>query len=105
MSRPSSTGSNAYAVAKAAVNHYTRCLAAELGPHGIRVNALVLGALENALAEGIIRPELNDYWIRETPLRRYGRVDEVASTALYLASDASAYVTATLLRVDGGISA
>jgi NAD(P)-dependent dehydrogenase (short-subunit alcohol dehydrogenase family) len=93
---------NTYGVAKAAVNHYTRCMATELGPHGIRVNALVLGTYENAVAEGWIPQSFHGYWLGETALGRYGRVDELASAALFLASDASSYISGALLRVDGG---
>jgi len=93
-----------YGVAKAALNHFTRCMAVELAPHGIRVNAILLGTFENAgpfMNE--FSPGLGDWWLRETPLGRWGRASESAGAALYLASEASSYVTGTILSVTGGI--
>ncbi|MBV9841729.1 MAG: SDR family oxidoreductase [Sphingomonadaceae bacterium] len=95
-----------YAVAKAGVNHLTRCLAAELAPHGIRVNAILLGTFENAgpfLND--MSPGFGDWWLRETPLGRWGGASESAGAALYLASPASSYVTGSILSVTGGIAA
>ena len=91
----------AYAVAKAAVNHYTRCMAVELALYSIRVNAILLGTFENA---GPKLPEdFRNWWLDAVPMRRWGRADEVAPAVLYLASDASSFVTGELLRISGGI--
>jgi NAD(P)-dependent dehydrogenase (short-subunit alcohol dehydrogenase family) len=92
------------AIAKAAVNHFTRCAAAELAPHQIRVNAILLGTFENAGPYmNQISPGLGDWWLQETPMRRWGQPWESAGAALYLASEASSYVTGSILSVTGGI--
>lgn len=98
-------GSTAYGVAKAGLNHLTRSVAAELGPHGIRVNALLMGTFENAVSEGHVADDFTRYWLSETPLQRLGRTEEVAMTALFLASEASSYITGQLIRIDGGFAA
>ncbi|MBV9995650.1 MAG: SDR family oxidoreductase [Caulobacteraceae bacterium] len=95
----------AYAVAKAALNHFTRCMAEELAPHGIRVNSILLGTFENAGPNlDAISPGFKDWWLRETPLGRFGQAHESAGAALYLASEASSYTTGAILSVTGGIA-
>lgn len=94
-----------YSVAKAAVSQLARCAAVELAPHGIRVNAIMLGTFENAgPGIGRIAEGYQEWWLKETPLGRFGKADEAAGAALFLASDASSYVTGTVLRVTGGIA-
>jgi NAD(P)-dependent dehydrogenase (short-subunit alcohol dehydrogenase family) len=88
----------AYSTAKAAVNHFTRYMAAELAPHGIRVNAILPGAFEVAR----VTDEVQAWLDATTPLGRRGRPDEVAPALLYFASDASSYVTGETLLVSGG---
>jgi len=90
-----------YSTAKAAVNHFTRYMAGELAPHGIRVNAILPGVF------GVARvPQAVQEWLDATILlRRRGRSDEVAPALLYLASDASSYVTGETLLVSGGAMA
>jgi 7-alpha-hydroxysteroid dehydrogenase len=87
-----------YSTAKAAVNHFTRYMAAELAPHRIRVNAILPGVF------GVARvPDAVKDWLDATiPLRRRGRPDEVSPALVYLASDASSYVTGETLLVSGG---
>lgn len=94
-----------YAAAKAGVINYTRTAAFELAPHGIRVNAI---APDITVTEGLrrlspdgIRPEL----IQAVPLGRLGDVDEIASAAVFLASDMARYITGQTLHVDGGTQA
>lgn len=87
-----------YSTAKAAVNHFTRYMAMELAPHGIRVNALLPGAFEGPK----MPPEVVSWLAANTPMGRWGRPDEVAPALLYLASDASSYTTGETLRVSGG---
>lgn len=94
---------NAYALAKAGLAQFVRNLAVQWGPDGIRVNALAPGFIATDLA----RPLLADaaFMARRmgmTPLRRPGRAEEVASAALFLASDAAGFVTGQQLVVDGG---
>ncbi|MCX2929156.1 glucose 1-dehydrogenase [Mycobacterium sp. CVI_P3] len=98
-------GYAAYAAAKAGVINYTRTAAFELAPHGIRVNAI---APDITVTEGLlrlspdgIRPELS----QAVPLGRLGEVDEIASAAVFLASDMARYITGQTLHVDGGTQA
>lgn len=93
-------GVAAYSIAKAAVNQFTRCLAAELAPNNVRVNCVMLGTFENAAPH---LPKVHyDDTINETLMHRFGKKDEVAPAALFLASDAASYVTGVVLRVSGG---
>ena len=91
----------AYSTAKAAVNHFTRYMAAELAPHGIRVNAILPGAFGDSRVTPAVQTWLDD----EIPLGRRGRPDEIAPALLYLASEASSYVTGETLLVSGGLMA
>ena len=93
----------AYGTAKAAMVHMTGNLAADLAPK-IRVNAIAPGAIETS-ALGIVlqNPDITRRMIEGTPLKRLGTVDDIAATAVYLASQAGSYVTGRVLEVDGGI--
>jgi len=103
MGRVRERGFVAYGTAKAALAHMTRLMAADCAPR-IRVNAIAVGsvatsALEMVLTDDAIRTEM----IESTPLKRLGEVDDIALGALYLASDASSYVTGKILEIDGGL--
>jgi 7-alpha-hydroxysteroid dehydrogenase len=103
MGRVRERGFVAYGTAKAALAHMTRLMAADCAPR-IRVNAIAVGsvatsALEIVLTEDAIRTEM----IETTPMKRLGEVDDIAIGALYLASDASSYVTGKVLEIDGGL--
>lgn len=105
MGRVRERGFVAYGTAKAALAHMTRLMAADCAPR-IRVNAIAVGsvatsALEIVLTEDAIRNEMID----KTPMRRLGTVEDIAIGALYLASDASSYVTGKVLEIDGGLEA
>lgn len=98
-------GFAAYAAAKAGVINYTKTAAFELAPHGIRVNAL---APDIAVTEGLMRlsPEgLSPELAHAIPMVRPGHVDEIASTAVFLASDMAGYITGQTIHVDGGTQA
>ena len=88
----------AYSTAKAAVNHFTRFMAVEFAPHGIRVNALLPGTF----AVQRVTPEVQDWLHSVTPMKRPGAPEEIAPALLYLASDASSYVTGETLTIAGG---
>lgn len=93
----------AYGAVKAAVEHSTRLLAADLSPR-IRVNAVAPGAILTEALEVIASmPDVKAAMEKATPLRRLGEPDDIAAAVLFLASDASAYVTGQVLAVDGGL--
>lgn len=91
-----------YAATKSAIIGFTKHLAAELGPSGIRVNALAPGRIETPMVRGVA-PEINADQVRLTPLARLGQPDEVADVALWLTSAESSFVTGQTVDVAGGL--
>ena len=87
----------AYATSKAALAALTREMAADFGPHGVRVNAIAPGEIDTA----ILSPG-TEAMIKDIPLRRLGRPDEVAESIYYLCSPASSYVTGSEIHINGG---
>jgi NAD(P)-dependent dehydrogenase (short-subunit alcohol dehydrogenase family) len=94
-----------YAATKAAVIAMTRTMAVELAGARIRVNAIAPGFVDTRFAAAILKnDELLQQVIARTPMRRYGIPDEIAGGALYLASDASSFLTGHTLVIDGGMT-
>lgn len=92
-----------YAASKAGLIALAKSVAKELGSRGVRANAIAPGFIETAMTAALPE-ETRAEWIKFIPLRRGGTVDDIASTALYLASDLSAYVTGQVIQVDGGMN-
>ena len=96
--------SSVYASTKAALRSLTETLAVELGPRGIRVNAVAPGLIRTPMTAKAQVDE-RDAWIRShTPLGRWGEPEDIADVVSFLASPASRFMTGTMLVVDGGIS-
>jgi NAD(P)-dependent dehydrogenase (short-subunit alcohol dehydrogenase family) len=94
-----------YSMTKAAVISMTQTLALELGPSGVRVNAIAPGFIDTRLASAVLKnDDLVKVVIGRTPLGRYGTPDEIAGGALYLASDAASFLTGHTLVIDGGLT-
>lgn len=95
-------GAIAYATAKGAVLTMTRGLAKELGPRGIRVNAISPGMIATTFHDTFTKPEVRERVAGMTPLRREGQASEVADLVLYLASSASSFITGASMEINGG---
>src|SRR5467141_3251379 len=92
-----------YNASKAAVHHLTKSLAAEWGSRGVRVNAVAPTYVATPLNAFVkISPQMYDAWIGGTPMARLGRVEEIASVVLFLASDAASLMTGSIVLADGG---
>jgi 3-oxoacyl-[acyl-carrier protein] reductase len=95
-------GAIIYASAKGAVLTMTRGMAKELGPQGIRVNAISPGMINTTFHDVFTKSEVRERVAAGTPLRREGNADEVADLTAYLASDASSFITGTSTEINGG---
>ena len=94
-------GQASYNASKAAVHQLTKSLAAEWAPDNIRVNAVAPGYVKTDMAP-VDRPELRRMWIEDAPQQRYAMPAEIAPAVVYLASPAAAFVTGSVLVIDGG---
>lgn len=90
----------AYPTSKFAVNGFTVSLARELGPKGIRVNAVAPGITETDMMKAVPK-EVIDPMIAQIPLRRLGQPEDIANAFVFLASDEASYITGVILSVDG----
>jgi 3-oxoacyl-[acyl-carrier protein] reductase len=98
------SGLATYAATKAGLIGFTKSLAREVGPTGITVNVVAPGLLETDMT-GEIDPTRRETILRRSPLRRFAKLEEVASAITYLLSDAAASITGTVMTVDAGNSA
>jgi len=96
-------GSSAYSTSKGAVSAFTRAMAKELGPQGIRVNALNPGMIATTFHDTFSTDEARRNVEATVPLRRQGHPDDCADTVLYLASDAASYITGANIDINGGM--
>jgi NAD(P)-dependent dehydrogenase (short-subunit alcohol dehydrogenase family) len=96
----------AYSASKGGLVNLTRELAAQWGRHGVRVNAIAPGYFETEMTGAMLRDEKSLQWVaRRDPMGRPGKPGELDGALIYLASDASSYVTGHILMVDGGWTA
>jgi gluconate 5-dehydrogenase len=95
----------AYTAAKGAVSALTRALAVELGPHGVRCNAIAPGYFRTEATAPLEGTELDRMISARTPLGRWGNPVEIGGAVVFLASEAGSYVNGTILTVDGGLTA
>lgn len=92
-----------YAASKAGLIALAKSIGQEMGPKGIRANAIAPGFIDTAMTQQLPE-EIRKAWIGKIPLRRGGTVEDIANTALYLASDLSSYVSGQVIQVDGGMN-
>lgn len=91
-----------YGASKAAANHLTRNLAFDLGPLGVRVNAIAPGAIRTQALASVLTPEAERAMLRHTPLGRLGEPEDIANAALFLCSPAASWISGQVLTVSGG---
>ncbi len=92
-----------YAASKAGMIAMAKSIAQEMGPKGIRANAIAPGFIETAMTAAL-PANIREEWIKGIPLRRGGTPEDVANTAVFLASDMSSYVSGQVLQIDGGMN-
>ena len=92
-----------YAASKAGLIALAKSIAQEMGPKGIRANAIAPGFIETAMTAAL-PDEVREEWKKKIPLRRGGQVEDIANVATFLASDLSSYVSGQVIQVDGGMN-
>lgn len=98
-------GRSAYGASKSGLIMLAKVMAVELGEHGITVNALAPGAIDTPMARQVHTSATRTAYVGATPLHRYGSLEEVSASAVFLASAGAGYITGHTLEVDGGITA
>lgn len=98
------TGASLYAASKAAVSTFTRAMAKELGPQGIRVNAVNPGMIATKFHDDFTKDEIREKVAAATPLKREGIASEVADLVAYLASDEASFITGNNIDINGGLA-
>jgi 3-oxoacyl-[acyl-carrier protein] reductase len=93
-----------YAASKGGLIAYSKSLAAEVGSRGVRVNAIAPGFIATDMTS-VLKEDIKNAMIEKVPLKRAGTPEDIANTALFLASDLSTYITAQVIGVDGGMGA
>ena len=96
-------GQSVYAATKGAINSMTATLARELAPYGIRVNAIAPGFIETEMTE-VLSDAVKEASVAQIPLGRFGKPEDIAKTAAFLASDDAGYITGQVIQVDGGMA-
>ena len=92
-----------YAASKAGMIALAQSVAREMGPKGIRLNTIAPGFIETAMTASL-PDEIREDWKKKIPLRRTGQPEDIANTALFLASDMSSYISGQVIQVDGGMN-
>ncbi len=96
-------GQSNYAASKAGLIALAKSIAQEMGPRGIRANAIAPGFIDTPMTQSL--PEaVRQEWCQKIPLRRGGTVDDIANLAVFLASDKSSYISGQVIQVDGGMN-
>jgi 3-oxoacyl-[acyl-carrier protein] reductase len=103
--RSTGGGGTSYSVAKAAIIHYTRKLASEMGPYNVNVNCIAPAWIlsSRAIAQGRNSPEMRDRLLKEIPLGRLGMPEDCAKVVEFLTTDLSDYVTGQVISICGGV--
>lgn len=96
-------GASHYGAAKGALVSYTRALAKEAGPQGVRVNAIAPGLIATRFHDNFNTPQGRAAGVERTPLRREGQPEDVANAALYLTSSGASFITGEVIEVNGGM--
>ena len=92
-----------YAASKAGLIALSKSVGQEMGPKGIRANAIAPGFIDTAMTQQL-SDKVREEWVSKIPLRRGGTVDDIANCAVFLASDMSSYISGQVIQVDGGMN-